>query len=133
MLARTAPGSSGSRPALSSACSRFASASETSEQAGEQRVRAEAAVAHADRVLVAERLRELVVGRSPSRVKRGDADPVVVGRPQREAGEAVDRGQAGVQAGGERALARLDASSMSRASQAAASATAPITFGEPAS
>ena len=41
----------------------------------------------------------------PFEVEAGDADAVVVDRPQGEPCEAVDGVQAGVQAGGERALA----------------------------
>ena len=76
------------------------------QQVRDERVRAEAAVAHADREAVAEGLRQRVVVVARE-VERGDADPVVMGGPEPVAGEAVDRLQPGVQPRGERPLARL--------------------------
>ena len=129
------PGQLGLAAGRSSACSRRASASGTSQQARDQRVRAEAAVADADRVLVAQERRErrgLVAGEREA----GDADAVVVHRATGRAGEAGDAVQA-ARADARRARARgRRRASMpiaSSASQAAAKATAPITFGEPAS
>ena len=90
----------------SSACSRRASASDTPSRwvssgcAQKQPWRTPMANSSLSR------LREHVVVVA-GEVERGDADPVVVGRPQLVGGDAVDRRQPGVQAGGERELARL--------------------------
>ena len=74
------------------------------QQPRDQRVRAEAAVPDADRVLVAEQ-RGQRFGAVAVEREAGDADAVVVLRPQRERRESGDRVEAAVQVRGERPLA----------------------------
>ena len=104
MLARTAPGRSGSRPARSSACRRSRLGLGDVQQPRDQRVRAEAAVADADRVVGAQ-LRGEVLGAVAVEREAGHADAVLVAGPERELGQPGDRRQPLVEVLGERALA----------------------------
>ena len=105
------------------------------QQARDQRVRAEAAVADADRVVGAQ-LRGEVLGAVAVEREAGHADAVLVAGPERELGQPGDRRQPRRGGALESARSRSATASMPSfisASQAAAKATAPITLGEPAS
>ena len=105
------------------------------EQAGHERMGAEAAVANADRVLGAEDRGEQRMA-VPGQREARDADPVnVVAGPQRQLLEARHRGQPAPEPAGERplVLGHDGHSSARSALQAAPSATTPTTFGDPAS
>ena len=106
-LALTAPGSSGSRPAWSSACRRSASASVTPSR----RVSSGCAQKQPWRTPIAcsalriSRQRAVLVARE---VEARDAHPVGMAGPQLIRGEAGDRRQARVQIRAEQALLLLD-------------------------